>query len=173
MGQDARLNFVICTANDADSSLEILIVVQSCHIVHFLSTCGAKRASKNACKLNLIRFEFAHEKNFVLAYFLSPRLLSKRMHLVRWVSELVVTCTVPSRMFVLTSNTRLIVFRRRVVLNLQEYRVTLALCYSRKRSRDTYNGLSSAFYRVRAIFHKGLPECAKRIATTAIVSAKL
>lgn len=84
MGQDARSNFVICTANDADSSLEILIVVQSCRIVNFLSTCGAKRA---------IRFEFAHDKNFVLAYFLSPRLLSKRMHLVRWVSELVVTCT--------------------------------------------------------------------------------
>lgn len=68
-------------------------MVQSCHIVNFRSTCDAKRVSKNACKLNLIRFEFAHYKNFVLAYFLSPRLLSKRMHLVRWVSELVVTCT--------------------------------------------------------------------------------
>lgn len=64
------------------------------------------------------------------------------------------SCTVPSRMFVLMSNTRLIVFRWRDVLNLQEYRVTLALCYSRKRSRDTYNGLSSAFCRVHAIFRK-------------------
>lgn len=93
MGQGARSNFVICTANDADFSLEILIAGQNCHIVNFLSTCDAKRVSTNACKLNLIRFEFAHGKNFVLAYFLSPRLLSKRMHLVRWVSEFVVTRT--------------------------------------------------------------------------------
>lgn len=93
MGQGERLNFVIRTANDGYFSLEILIVVQSYHIVNFLSTCDAKRASTNARKLNLIRFEFAHGKNFVLAYFLSPRLLSKRTHLVRWVSRLVVTCS--------------------------------------------------------------------------------
>lgn len=168
MGQDARSNFVICTANDADSSLEILIVVQSCRIVNFLSTCGAKRSGSN---LHTTRISFSHI--FFLLDFSRNACISFAGYRSSLSRAPVHSCTVPSRMFVLTSNTRLIVFRWRVVLNLQEYRVTLALCYSRKRSRDTYNGFSSAFYRAHAIFHKDLPERAKRIATTAIVSVKL
>lgn len=39
----------------------------------------------------------------------------------------------PSRVFVLTSNPSLIVFRGRGVLNLQEYRVTSALARARER----------------------------------------
>ena len=112
------------------SLLELFIAVENCHIaISFVDTKTSKR------KLNLIRFEFAHDRNFVYAYFLpcifssSAAFLETRESRSPSVKTSGCHVHVLSRMFMLTSNAKLIVFRGRGVLNLQECRVTLALRY--------------------------------------------
>lgn len=111
---------------------DFLIATETCRYVNFLSTCDGNRVSTNG--VHLIRSEFAHGRNFVLAYFLSSSRASPRTRAP--LAGCRCHVHVPSRMFVLTSNARLIVFRGRGVLNLQEYHVTFVPRYSRKRSEN-------------------------------------
>lgn len=62
---------------------------------------------------------------------------------------------VPSRMFVLTSNARLIVFRGRGVLNLQVYHVTFAKVFS-KAMREHFYQLSLVFLTCAVTFRNSL-----------------